>query len=714
MKKIFTITSFLIMSGNIFSQYPCLNGISTDPHAPINLQLPSKKNTFFDWQATTYLVQPMNTGCIRGSLMESPFYKIDNLEELRESKDMKWEDGWELIRRGFGLTEQNTYTIDPAQHLYLILYNKYTGILRVLLKTCRGVDYNAAKITIKFNPLSQIKTDLIEFSRGSVSALDKKFNTTIYAAGAKYINDDTKWFYADFPMMYDPCACLYSSKINIISELISTSNIMIEGGITGDIYTKDVGGKAQVQKPGSTGWQNVSGFVNGKLATSYGSVNNFVAQSQKFAENIGKIDTTNKKSALDNLGNFLKSNQFLKAGLNAIPWIQSAMSLFDIFIGGGKTSSGPQEVKVLPLTVNLTAKLSGTLQTTMQYHDIQFTNPGSKNAQLDPDAYPYYNETLGVFNLIKTPVAFYELAGEGRCDARRCYGPYKKYKFRFDSDSLLYVLNPASQMTIQNMKAAIIVKGYIDSLRYNEAPADMTGRGLNAYFPYFEGQDAMDGSHKFRTEYFDIKCLATKQFEYFYWFLGNGWPRNTAAASGAWILKTDTLYLKLIINLKRNDATPNTQNVLLVLTYPMKTVNNSAKAQPPVSPICDSSVIPPASPSLINSFCQSAIYFNADRQRKMIKDSIINKLPVIESKITLSANPNKGMFIAKIGAQSAILKSINITDMRGRKLYSSPEGNKNLINGYSKQINCPLLPGIYILIAETSKGIQKTKFIVKD
>jgi hypothetical protein len=206
-KNLIASLIFLLTVHFGFAQYPCVNGISTNPLNPINTQLPSKKNTFFNWQDSIFQVQPINNDCVRGSLMESPFYKIDNLEELRESKDMKWEDGWELVRRGFGLTDLNTNTTDAVPNAYFILYNKYTGIMRVLLKVCRGADYNAAKITVSFSPLSQIKTDLLELSRGSISAIDKKFIATSFSAGSKYVNDNTKWFYGDFPMVYDPCTC---------------------------------------------------------------------------------------------------------------------------------------------------------------------------------------------------------------------------------------------------------------------------------------------------------------------------------------------------------------------------------------------------------------------------------------------------------------------------------------------------------------------------
>lgn len=128
--KLLFILNFIGIT--VSAQYPCYNGISTNPLNPINNQLTSKKNTFFNWQDSLWAMQP-STFCFRTGFNESPFYKIDNLEELREAKDMKWDDGWELVRRYVGLTETNTYTASNPEHLYVILYNKYTGILRVLL-----------------------------------------------------------------------------------------------------------------------------------------------------------------------------------------------------------------------------------------------------------------------------------------------------------------------------------------------------------------------------------------------------------------------------------------------------------------------------------------------------------------------------------------------------------------------------------------------------
>jgi hypothetical protein len=643
--------------------------------------------------------------------MESPFFKINNLEGLRESKDMKWDDGWELISRGFGLTEQNTYTTDAVPNVYLILYNKYTGILRVLLKVCRGADYNAARITLSFNSNTQLKTDLLEISRGEVSALDKKFTTTSYAVGSKYFNDNTLWFYGDFPMMYDPCTCIFKSKLSIISELIANSQIAIEGGITGDIYTKDVGGKAQIQKPGSFGWKDFSGIVKGKVNTAYENIKDFTKEAQNAASNPKNSDTTSKISSINSLANILANNKFLKAGLNAVPFLKSAVSVWDIFIGGGKTTAEPQEVKLLPLAVNLTVKLDGTISTVNPYHNIIFTNPGSKDAQLDPAAYPYYNEVLGVFNLIKAPVIFRKSVIGGTCSGPGGGSNYTKRTFRFDIDSFYYVLNPAAELSIQNMKAAIIASARPLCSPCGVTPdtTNMAGKQLNSSFPFFEGKDALTNRYNFRTDYFDMKCLDQQILTYY----PVGYQQNCGGAGGSQWQMSDQLYLKIMLNLKRNNATPTTQNILLVLTYPLKTVNDAVQATTPSNVICDSLIVSPATNSFINTFCQSIAYNNIDRQSRPYKDSILAEQKIESRAIGVFPNPNTGTFTIRIKKQNSFLTSLYITDITGRRVFVFKESRIDLSSyDLNRIFSIYLKSGIYILTAITTKRQLKTKFIV--
>lgn len=382
------------------------------------------------------------------------------------------------------------------------------------------------------------------------------------------------------------------------------------------------------------------------------------------------------------------------------------MSIVDIFIGGGKTSSGTQEVKIMPLAVNLTARLNGTLTTTNGYHDVTFTNPGSKDAQLDPDIYPYYNEVLGVFNLVKTPVIFRGITSTVCDDNRRAYAPPKQENsFRFDADSFYYVLNPAAGVTIQNMKAAIVVKARpktTDTL-------NMANKNINSYFQFFEGKDTMDSTYRFRTEYFDIKCLDRQIFKHTapHWkTFCEIYPDNN------WYVNYDTVYLKLMINLKRDNATATTQNVLMVLTYPMKVVSDNVQITTPTFPSCDSTILPQASAAFVNSFCQSNVYYNLDRQSIAYQDSVLMERKIEKEGIGLYPNPNNGIFTIKNKEQKAVLTKVTVSDMLGKIVYISNEGNINLDAGFIKQMQLKLQSGTYILTAVTSKGNLKARFIL--
>jgi hypothetical protein len=94
MRKLLTSLCICFVVNTSYGQYPCYNGISTNPQNPINNQLQTKRNTFFDWQLSTWHQKPfLNQGnCSREDTMTSPFFRLDNAEELRESKDMNWTD----------------------------------------------------------------------------------------------------------------------------------------------------------------------------------------------------------------------------------------------------------------------------------------------------------------------------------------------------------------------------------------------------------------------------------------------------------------------------------------------------------------------------------------------------------------------------------------------------------------------------------------------
>lgn len=708
---------FLFLSFQIVNaQYPCFHQISTNPSNPINNQVPSKRNFFFDWHQPVWSQKALpNQGvCTRADTMTSPYFRLDNLEELRESQDMNWSDGWELLVRRVGLSDANIPLPDNDPDIAVIMYNKYTGILRVLLKTCRGADYNAARIKIQFHELSTMQTDLLEFSRQNISSLNKTFSPTIFDAGSRYTNNDSKWFYADFPMMFDPCTCLYPSKLKVVSELVSTSSIIIDGGITGDIYSQDVGGKAQINKPGTYSWKDFSSSVNGKVTSVHGSINQFISATQNFGQNIYKLDTTKKTNAILSLGNYLKNNKFLQTGLNSVPWLKTALGVVDAFIGGGKTVSGPQEVKLLPLTVNLTAKFSGSINVANTYHNVVFTNPGSKDAEFDLGGYPYYNEVMGVFNLIKTPVVYheYEIDDITEHGGTQFGDRVRVDRYKLLLDSLKYVVNPAAGMTIQNMQVALVVEAEPQAsgicVDANET------RQMGPDF-FFEGVDALTHANKFRTDYYDVNCFNARVFQNLMYFGRPGGDEfEYVPGINCW-LPSRKAYLKFMINFKRDNATSNTQNVLHVLTYPVNVKSFPIAANFTDNQNCaDSSIIPQATNSEVNVFCGNTVeYYSMSIRPSAYMDSVRFEQKVMKEGLAISPNPtNNGRVLIKIKKQNNYLRNIRVIDNAGRVLFNSNEGNISLAEGFSKSIQLNVKTGTYHLIASTKNGVMNATMIV--
>lgn len=701
----------ILLCFQLYAQYPCVNGISTNPANPINTQLPQKKNTFYNWESEYWKQKPLiNQGnCSRPDSATSPFFRIDNLEDLRVSKDMKWEDGWELIARRVGLFDNNLPRVDPDPDITVILYNKYTGIMRVLMRTCRGQDYNAAQINIQFDPTSNMKTDLLEFSRGSLTPLIKQFGATAFSSGAVYRNNDSKWFYADFPMMYDPCTCLYKSKIYAFAKLISNATINIEGGITGDIYSKDVSGKAEIQKSGSYNWKNFSGTVNGKISTVHGSIQQFASKTSDFASIFSRTDTSGNRNAIGNLANFLSNNKFLKAGFSSVPYLQSALKVVDAFIGGGKTEAGPQEVKVMPMTLNLTAKLSGTISTVNLYNEVIFTNPGSKDAQLDTAIYPYYNEVLGVFNIIDTPVLYKQVNSVIYTSQTGESVRVNENRFKLDLNTIKYILNPAAGVTIQNMRASVLIAGTNRNMLgcqgapFRIIPPDFT----------FEGLDAGSNMERFSSPALDMNCLSQRilQANSFFNSIGGQYPTDNVGCARV----DNNAWIKFFLNLRRNNTTSNTQNVLYVVTFPLKVVNYNITGNFTDNPSCtDSSIIQPASNSEITTRCNSSAYLTTTRLSRAYFDSIRFERAVIENGFAISPNPNNGQFILKINKQVNQLKMIRIIDVSGRTIYNQNTGQVLLNEGFQRNISLKAPNGTYILIIYTNDKILKKKFIISN
>jgi hypothetical protein len=693
MRKSTFLSAFAVLlvvhSFDVHAQDCNFKGIRTDPANPLNTELSIKTNTFFNWMNPDW---PGNTTCYPGPGVNftSPFYRIDNLEALRLLKDYKPDDGWELIRRDFGYRDDGTLITDRPEHTYLILYNKYTGILRVILRTCRKEDYTGAQITIRFhNPTFQ--TALLDLNNNA-QALDAPHEVNPeFVAATTFYNDDSKYFYADYPLAYDPCTCKNQSRLNVLSNLIENATITLGGPITGNIVSITNKNGSVSNNDGSLSWKKIVGGTE-KLVSAYKTIDAFKTATSAYATALGKSPMATE---LNNLAGTLKGTSAFSTGLNAIPWVGAAVSMLDFFVSGGKKSTTTAPVELMPLSVNLNAQLSGTMQTSVPYHSISFPTPGSLNAQNDVDAYPYYNEVLGIFNLLSTPTI------QTRVNIENYYGDDGfRYRLtyiylRLKRSEIKYVLNPAAEVTIQDMKVSILAEGRGDA------------SGPGGSFDRYEGKDAKTGNDVWGTEYMDASCIETYVHELNF---------GDEAIMNHWD-PANIYHLKFILNLKRNNATSTTQNVLYVIKFPMKwqSISNINYSPAPTNGInCNLSPIAAQTTTQINELCSSAPYLTNRFQARVRPSDPATEKVDNNFQISVSPNPASSHLTVKITGEQASLQKIELINAMG-------QSTKGLLNekvqlpasGFTRTFYVgDVAAGIYFVKIQTSKGVETRKVLI--
>lgn len=749
-KALLLIYVIVILSINCFSQ--CYKGITTNPNNPVNNERPNKTNTF-DWRAPFYDIRSQY---ITTPQIESPFNQSNNLNvnHFLNNPDMLPQDGWELIKYETGYNDDGTPKATPVGFIHLILYNKFTGILRVFVAGDRPVAFNGAKLEIKFasGTMSSALSNASE-----IFSLDTFKPDPSIAAVSEYNNNNGRWFYADFQVGYDPCTCIYESSLVIQIRLINKSTINLSGSIKGELTSIENGTGSVAENSYSF---NPSDLVSvGKKAQkSYKDMAKFVSDQEKALGIKPNIPPTQEQaSKKENLNSFqeaIKNSTFLRAGLAAAPYIAGAVELVNFFIGGGKESTGPTEVKVSPMALNATIDLKGELEANYLYGDITFYTPGSKNSELKhPSDYPYYNEILGVFNLLRTPKIYYRT--EAFNDTKGSPGEvnyyrqnYYKYECQLPNmvdgrNNIQYVLNPAAGLDVNNIE--------------------------------IYGQLVFHGGEVVITDLLPIEALHNFSMVFGY-DQGADYYGEWYNMLGCSLYDPSKIELKLFINISREDRNTNTQNVLFVGSYPVMPVANSSftyserycnipptlslsnmvisnncKARESIHltnvsftanrtikakeitvgpsttippnvtitasyPFPGSSNIPPASSLEISSFCNSSSYSSLQRSARTKSNSHGEYLEDQETNEQFQIYPNMAttQIFVEYNLNQEDLVNIYFTDLSGRIVLSPIEEQKKTPGLHKEEIDISnLKPGLYLCTYRVGALIKTRKVIIK-
>ncbi|MBN9379610.1 MAG: T9SS type A sorting domain-containing protein [Chitinophagaceae bacterium] len=740
MKKIFTLL-FTIGSYTLMAQTECDPGqvITTAPGSAVNTQKPTLVN-HFDWTQSSF---PLNAEQLASTSITSPFYQgpwNSNVANLVDSKDRLPADGWELINADFGYNNNGTPASQRVMDPKLLLYNKYTGTLRLFFAKGHTTtnDYNFIKISLSFYTTSgeyAFNTFTLSNS-GILTPLDNsdfKSNPGKFQFMQDFQQTPGNWVYTDFPMHYDPCTCLFKSKIQIQISYLTKANVDLTGTFTGKLAAID-NGQGSITGPSAFNVAFKDVESTGKtIAKAFKSIDDFASDTKKGSPN---------GAALDALKTELQSSSFLKGLFSSVPFINSAVSVLDFFTGGGK-SAGPQAVKLTPTSIDLSGKISGTITSEVINTTGVFMTPGSDPTGTDDTKYPLFNIPMGVLTLTKTPkIKWYRSLLESS-SSDCCFTDVIRNDIVFDrsaSPMFEYALNPGSGLHVKEVEAALVfeysfypedyppVSSYTPG--WNKGYYDRANRLYYKTFVY-EASDTAKKTHRYRTDYQPINCWAGSVL--------NVETQNSNFSNQADVIPH--VYLKMKFNLEKNTGTG--QNVLLIQTYDItggiqyydwdairhidyvpdpSTWNYNVKPEPVLSTCSNTganSNFKPATFASISSICNSTKYHDKHVNTSTAKPSRTGTAssldPAPESSKTGVVYPNPSVDQLTLRTSASFTKDkVSVLDISSRKVTVTALQVNPQSNGTVLQMNVGnLSAGVYFIVIKGADGKPATYKFVK-
>lgn len=663
-------TSAFLGSSPVIAQpatYPCpAKGLRTDPRNFFDPEHPNLAVPF-DWLAPgadQYRVNWNLNQIPVETVMPTPFSLAANNPPLdfKKTTPDKSADGWELIKMEMGYNDDGSRRA-TCRNPYVILYNKYLGTLRVYYAIGHQTnDHQFSRLTLNFenDGSVQYKTGLLNRLTAVGVPLENTNNRVgdgnAFAVVNKFSNNVGDWFMADFPMDYDPCTCLHESKLKIEVNLISSSRITLRGKITGTLTNISQG--RGTGPDGSSGTRSALSTVNGAVTAGYTSFNGV----SDFIKNATASDKSNEQAVRDVAGILTNGSSLSQA----IPYLGAAVSLLDFFTAGGQEAQ-PQQVVVQPMALDADVSLSGDITTDSYFGGTDIRVPGSRLGSVLPET-PYYNETLGVFNLLEAPKfqSYTEPCNVSTDGPGPDCNDLASY-FRLEKP-IQYVLNPAAGLTIRSIQAALT------------------------------------GSEWGTSQYFDLACLSNYVF------------------SGT----TGTLppsEIKLIITLQRNDGG---RDVLLVTKYPIQNGDYNPSSfddliRGMTNVPCNSPLPAQATAFEVSAFCASNTKYNAAiafRTTGKSGNLVAGPTRLRASQqdltqFTVFPNPVEGGGTVRFAVEQTGPVELAVRDNLGREV-------KRLVN---KTLDAGLMdvavdtrdlrPGIYHVTLKTTDRLQIVKLVVK-
>jgi hypothetical protein len=468
------------LTPNPNNTFPCINNVSTSPLNPTNNNLPPVNPNFYLNSTQWYgfdqgglLIQLPTNNMVNlidafgnPETMVNPYsdQQMGYYEYIFGSETPVFENGWELLSVNLGFFANGTtfasqnFTSEFSDLPYLILYNRYKGIIRVFANSGDGVaetanGWNAVQVELQYSDENNyLKTGLFRLSDGFDKALDQQTTAVNLVSFAEHPNAYRKWFSCDFQIAYDPCVCYYPSKLRLSFDFIRSSTLKLQGraiAVESDLINgsfvneKDYLSNFKYDGTGADGgmimYKTIDQLVNDYLNKMDAYKTELEASgihNEKVERNLAIINMF-KDAVLGGLGGaidtfvgtplFDKFEEFAgdlinKDSLDLSGLAEEAKreltSQVNTFIGD-KFKKQPTPNKPNSPTATFTEMyFEGALNTNFQVGGPTFYTPGTfgngpliggtngtpiNGTVTSPHQYPIYNEAMGVFALLESP-----------------------------------------------------------------------------------------------------------------------------------------------------------------------------------------------------------------------------------------------------------------------------------------------------------------------
>ena len=470
-----------------------------------------------------------------GSCNNSNTLKYEFLSRNNVKQDIYPEDGWELLIKDFGtpnikdangvVTVQGRGQPNP----YYLLYNKYTGRMKVFYAIVGKDPANSSYLQISFFDGSRRRAVFAHVTPVA-QTLEEFYPSNNFKILNAYASSSSPtayyWLVGEVQTAYDPCTCSKNDNyaLSVTPVLVTASQIdaRIEGQIKQPSPLVTSGGKAIGEENGTTSFGKLltgAGEAASKAYTQYkgfsdqagtfldtrntaykdkltrdwwnanAGVNSNVPLNQiedKFKEFMKNPEDVKTLFGIANLGKYNKAVGLIKSVASYAPYVGTAIGLIDFFTNGGSNTAAQTSP---PLVFDVGLSLTGTMTTPIPQRPVQFDLSGSQ-ASSNASISTFYNRTLGVMNILKAPdMEFFEMkvndvkvfqqeiSNRNQCEkGKDSFGEgFEKAKlqaprqFRLKED-VKYLLNPATNSEVDLIDACFVVEYRGDQKLFMPSP----------------------------------------------------------------------------------------------------------------------------------------------------------------------------------------------------------------------------------------------------